>query len=160
VTAGESPGGGVLDDLLASVNRLRFRSSSEGEQARREEREVELDERFGCSRRLAVYGSLVPGRTNHYMLSDLTGEWALGMVRGALRDVGWGAVQGYPALCWDPRSEQDVAVHLFVSPELPRRWGRLDAFEGEGYLRILVTLELAGWGGEVANLYAVRGLGG
>lgn len=118
--------------------------------------ESEIEARFTASQRLAVYGTLAPGRSNHYLLQNLAGEWSEGVVRGALEDVGWGAVQGYPALRWDPRGERKVRAHLLVSPELPLHWEQLDAFEGESYVRVLVTVELDGGGIEVANLYEAR----
>lgn len=156
---GVSPGDPGRDERLAALNRLRLRGESEAERRRLEALEAELERDYGCSRRLAVYGTLVPGRSNHYMVKDLVGEWLQGSVRGALRDVGWGAVEGYPALVWEPDAAARVAVHLLISPELPRHWERLDAFEGEGYLRILVPVEVDGGGIEVANLYAVRAFG-
>lgn len=148
------------DERLAIVNRLRLQAGDAAEQRRLETLEAELERDYACSHRLAVYGTLVPGRSNHYMVKDLVGAWLQGSVRGSLRDVGWGAVEGYPALTWQPGADARVAVHLLISAELPRHWQRLDAFEGEGYLRILVPVEVDGGRFEVANLYAVRGLGG
>jgi hypothetical protein len=40
--------------------------------------------------RLATYGSLAPGRPNEGQLSDLTGRWLAGHVRGKLVEAGWG----------------------------------------------------------------------
>jgi hypothetical protein len=43
----------------------------------------------GSDRRLAVYGSLAPGRPNHHQLSDLSGRWIKGTVQGScLNKVG------------------------------------------------------------------------
>jgi gamma-glutamylcyclotransferase (GGCT)/AIG2-like uncharacterized protein YtfP len=134
------------------VNRRRREGSSDGSPRLEEE----LETRFAVSSHLAVYGSLAPGRSNHYLLQDLAGEWSEGVVRGSMEDVGWGAVQGYPALRWDPQGEQKVRAYLLVSPELPRHWMQLDAFEGESYVRVLVTVELDGGGIAIANLYEAR----
>ena len=89
--------------------------------------------------RLAIYGTLAPGRVNHGQLADLQGSWRQGSVRGRLVDAGWGAELGCPGLILDP-SGQEVDVHVFQSPELPYHWQRLDAFEGAGYLRVMTTV--------------------
>ena len=92
--------------------------------------------------RLAVYGTLRPGQPNHHQLAGLDGEWRAGAVRGRLVDEGWAASLGHRALVLDPAAPQ-VAVDLFESPDLPQHWGRLDAFEGPGYRRIVATVETA-----------------
>lgn len=92
--------------------------------------------------RLATYGSLAPGQVNHHELAGLSGEWHTGTVRGTLVEKGWGADLGYPALTLSDRGEA-IAVHLFVSPDLPAHWPRLDAFEGEGYRRVAASVETA-----------------
>lgn len=90
--------------------------------------------------RLATYGTLAPGRPNHYQLAGLRGRWLKGIVRGRLVAEGWGAALGYPALVLDPAGDP-VEVHLFESPDLPLHWARLDAFEGDGYRRAAVGVE-------------------
>ena len=66
---------------------------------------------MGPNHRLATYGSLAPGRRNHSQLDGLTGRWFEGQVYGELRNAGWGASLGYPALVLDPQgSAVDVAV--------------------------------------------------
>ena len=88
---------------------------------------------------LAVYGALAPGRANHHQLDGLVGTWSHGWVRGLLIPAGWGAAQGYPGLLLD-EDGANVAVQLFESADLPHHWARLDAFEGPGYCRTLVTV--------------------
>jgi gamma-glutamylcyclotransferase (GGCT)/AIG2-like uncharacterized protein YtfP len=92
--------------------------------------------------RLATYGTLAPGRVNASQLTDLTGTWTTGTIRGRLVETGWGAALGYPALVLDAEGEA-VPVHLFTSPDLPAHWARLDAFEGSEYLRGEVLVETA-----------------
>jgi gamma-glutamylcyclotransferase (GGCT)/AIG2-like uncharacterized protein YtfP len=89
---------------------------------------------MGPEHRLAVYGTLAPGRSNHHQLAGLIGDWTGGVVRGKLFPEGWGAIQGYPALRLDPRGD-DIAVQLFTSSDLPDHWDRLDRFEGADYRR-------------------------
>lgn len=104
--------------------------------------------------RLAVYGSLAPGRGNHRELADLAGEWRVGRVRGWLVESGWGAAQGYPGLRPDPDGPR-VEVQVLISPDLPGHWTRLDAFEGDEYERVTVTVETDG-GPLRAQIYALR----
>jgi gamma-glutamylcyclotransferase (GGCT)/AIG2-like uncharacterized protein YtfP len=103
--------------------------------------------------RLATYGTLSPGRTNHHQLAGLRGKWREGTVRSTLVEIGWGAALGYPGLIPDPDGPP-VGVALFDSPDLPAHWERLDVFEGEGYRRVVVTVSTAN-GETDAWIYAV-----
>lgn len=91
--------------------------------------------------RLAVYGSLAPGRSNHDQMAGMEGTWTPGLVRGRLAVDGWGEGGAYPALVCDPDGPE-VAVLLFESADLPAHWARLDAFEDDGYAREAVVVEL------------------
>jgi gamma-glutamylcyclotransferase (GGCT)/AIG2-like uncharacterized protein YtfP len=91
--------------------------------------------------RLAVYGTLAPGKPNHHQLAGLTGTWRHGSVRGRLVEGGWGSAMGYPALIPDEKAAP-VAVQLFESADLPAHWQRLDDFEGDGYRRVAVAVAL------------------
>jgi gamma-glutamylcyclotransferase (GGCT)/AIG2-like uncharacterized protein YtfP len=97
------------------------------------------ERRTAAGRRLAVYGSLAPGRPNHYQLAALGGVWREGLVRGRFVDAGWGAALGYPALVLDPNGA-DVPVHILESDALPDHWARLDEHEGSDYRRVVVTV--------------------
>jgi gamma-glutamylcyclotransferase (GGCT)/AIG2-like uncharacterized protein YtfP len=120
--------------------------------------EWQLDELFRTDERLAVYGTLAPGRPNHHVVAPLGGEWTEGVVEGDLYPVGWGATLGYPA--FRPRAGGPaVAVHVLTSPKLALAWPALDEFEGPGYRRILIPVLTPGTADErrlltVANLYA------
>jgi len=89
--------------------------------------------------RLAVYGTLAPGKPNHHALDGLRGQWEDGAVRGRLIQAGWAAEDGYPALVLDPNG-QEVRVHVFTSADLPDHWARLDAFEGAQYQRVSASI--------------------
>jgi gamma-glutamylcyclotransferase (GGCT)/AIG2-like uncharacterized protein YtfP len=114
-----------------------------------------LDALLAPDERLAVYGTLAPGRVNHHMVAPLGGAWSEGVVEGELVESGWGAPLGYRALrlrAGGPR----VAVHLLTAPALREAWPRLDAFEGSEYRRTLTPVWSAD--GErrllaVANVY-------
>lgn len=103
--------------------------------------------------RLATYGTLAPGRTNHAQLKDLPGRWTEGTVRGRLVQSGWGAALGFPGLVLDQEG-QNVEVFLFESPDLPDHWDRLDDFEGEGYRRVETHVN-TDEGGVSAFIYVV-----
>lgn len=103
--------------------------------------------------RLAVYGTLAPGKSNHGQLAGLSGKWSHGTVRGTLRPAGWGVTHGFPGLIWNPSGDR-VAVQLFESQDLERHWERLDAFEGEDYQRLLIPVELDG-SLVAANIYTL-----
>jgi len=94
-------------------------------------------------RRLATYGTLSPGRVNHHLLEGLRGIWRTGHITGRLVEEGWGATMGFPAFVRDPAGER-VAVHLLESADLPDHWERLDAFEGDGYRRVIVPVDTDG----------------
>lgn len=107
----------------------------------------------GATCRLAVYGSLAPGQSNHHQLHGLAGRWIEGTVRGQLYQDGWGADLGYPGLVLDPGGPA-VGVDLFDSPDLADHWIRLDEFEGSGYRRAVTTVSTAE-GDLLASIYVV-----
>ena len=89
--------------------------------------------------RLAVYGSLQPGRENHYLLAKYPGTWSRGRVRGDLINAGWGAAGGYLGLI--PRDDGAwVSVQVFESESLAGAWQELDEFEGSEYQRVLIPI--------------------
>jgi len=90
--------------------------------------------------RLAIYGTLAPGRVNHHQISGLAGAWKRGTVRGKLFASGWRAAVGFPGLILDPLGPL-VDVDLFESADLPVHWTRLDEFEGSGYRRVVTTVK-------------------
>jgi gamma-glutamylcyclotransferase (GGCT)/AIG2-like uncharacterized protein YtfP len=103
--------------------------------------------------RLVTYGTLAPGRHNHGQLSDLTGRWIVGHVRGSLIEAGWGAKLGYPGFILDPDGAL-TEVFVFESPALRAHWHRLDSFEGPGYRRVAVDVSTAE-GIRPASIYVV-----
>ena len=107
-----------------------------------------------AAHRLAVYGTLAPGRSNHHQVAMLRGAWRQGTVRGQLLPQGWGAALGYPALILDDSAEP-VAAHLLESSDLPSHWARLDAFEGDGYRRVVAAVSIGGQP-VLANIYVLN----
>ncbi len=94
------------------------------------------------NQRLFVYGTLAPGQPNAHILADVPGEWAAATVTGTLFQEGWGVALGYPGIVLD---KHGGSVHglVFSSANLAQHWARLDAFEGEGYERVLTEVKLA-----------------
>jgi gamma-glutamylcyclotransferase (GGCT)/AIG2-like uncharacterized protein YtfP len=138
-------------DLLDAANAARRRSGTAADA------EAQLDSLFGTGERLAVYGSLAPGRQNHHIVEPHGGTWTTGVVEGDLLRYGWGAAIGFPALYPRPGGPA-VSVHLLTSSALRRTWADLDAFEGAEYRRVLVPVWSAGVASgrvlvTVANLY-------
>jgi len=118
--------------------------------------ESRLEELFGTGCRLAVYGSLAPGKENHHLVAPLGGTWLTGVVEGDLTRRGWGTALGYLALR-PRRGGPAVPAALLTSEGLPRAWAELDAFEGAEYRRVLVPVWSSAAGDRallgVANLY-------
>jgi gamma-glutamylcyclotransferase (GGCT)/AIG2-like uncharacterized protein YtfP len=147
--------------LVDAANAARCRMYASGEEPIREvDAEVRLESLFGTSQRLAVYGSLAPGRQNHHIVEPLAGTWSAGIVEGDLTHVGWGAAIGFPALRLHPGGPA-VPVSVLTSGALPGAWADLDAFEGKEYRRVLVPVWSAASPSvrfllTVANLYEAR----
>lgn len=110
-----------------------------------------------ASSRLAVYGSLAPGESNHHVLAGIAGTWRRGWVEGDLHAEGWGATHGYPGLVWRPGGPR-CPVAVLESDDLDAHWQRLDAFEGDDYRRIVVPVFGLSDGDKSlpANTYVVR----
>jgi gamma-glutamylcyclotransferase (GGCT)/AIG2-like uncharacterized protein YtfP len=107
----------------------------------------------GAATRLAIYGTLAPGRSNHHQIAALSGRWLHGTVKGTLIEEGWGAALGYPGIVLDA-SAIPVDVQVFESPDLPNEWDRLDAFEGPGYQRVVTNVSTSE--GEIeAQIYEI-----
>jgi gamma-glutamylcyclotransferase (GGCT)/AIG2-like uncharacterized protein YtfP len=112
---------------------------------------------FGPSTKLFAYGTLRPGEPNSHKLDDFAGDWIDATVKGSLRDDGWGATEGYPAITLDPEGA-NVSGVILVSSDLTDNWGVLDEFEGAEYCRVLTCAQRADDVVEVVNVYALREL--
>ncbi|MEX1288652.1 MAG: gamma-glutamylcyclotransferase family protein [Acidimicrobiia bacterium] len=91
--------------------------------------------------RLAVYGTLRRGGSNHHVVAGISGTWAPGTVRGWVYELTWGPAAGYPGLTLDPDGAA-VPVDVLTTDDLDRHLPRLDRFEGDGYRRIVTSVTL------------------
>ena len=144
----------LIDAANAARARVDFRGTARDDACGAE---AQLESLFRTSERLAVYGTLAPGRQNHHIVAPLGGEWTTGFVEGDLFIHGWGAAAGFPALRPRPGGPA-VPIHVLASTALPAAWPDLDAFEGAEYRRMLIPV----WSGAsragqrvvtVANVY-------
>ncbi|MEO0542475.1 MAG: gamma-glutamylcyclotransferase family protein [Pseudomonadota bacterium] len=110
---------------------------------------------FGAEHRLATYGTLAPGKGNYHHVSDLSGDWFTGTVRGILFEEGWGSDQGCPGMVPSDEGEA-IGVHILQSPDLPAHWDRLDAFEGGEYRRMVIPVHLSDGKVIDCSIYALR----
>ena len=88
---------------------------------------------------LFMYGTLMPGQSNHHHVKDIPGHWQRASVRGRLYPKGIGLAAGYPVLVPD-ESAEPVSGWLLVSDVLDDHWLRLDDFEGVAYTRALLEV--------------------
>ena len=108
-----------------------------------------------ATERLFVYGTLAPGRANHDVLEAIPGTWEAATIKGKLFQEGWGAQLGSPGIV--PTEDGDVVQgFVFSSEHLTDQWARLDAFEGEGYDRVRVTVRVEGTRSVDAYVYALK----
>jgi gamma-glutamylcyclotransferase (GGCT)/AIG2-like uncharacterized protein YtfP len=84
------------------------------------------------SHRLALYGTLRRGHINHSLISNIPGEWSSGLVTGTIREI-----DAYPAFAWLAAGPEQV-VEILNSEFLPQHYERIDKFEEERYVRVLV----------------------
>ena len=91
------------------------------------------------STKLIVYGTLAPGESNASQLENLSGNWSQCFVRGKLEIE----KNGLKTFSWDPNVPEHE-FQLFESDELPEHWHRLEAFEGDGYMRRSTLAKVSG----------------
>jgi gamma-glutamylcyclotransferase (GGCT)/AIG2-like uncharacterized protein YtfP len=106
--------------------------------------------------RLAIYGSLGPGRENEHVMTAIGGSWREGYsIAGTRLSKGWGASLGYPGVRWEAGVGR-IDVSVFDSEALPLHWADLDGFEGDEYARLYVSLWRNGEATDVAFAYTIR----
>ncbi|MDZ7924594.1 MAG: gamma-glutamylcyclotransferase family protein [Marinagarivorans sp.] len=102
---------------------------------------------------LFVYGTLAPHQENAHFLNALDGHWQTAFVKGEHFPQGLPGTEGYPALKLGSNSA-NIQGLIFTSAQLESIWPVLDAFEGEGYARVLTTAYLQDGRAYPAYIYA------
>lgn len=92
--------------------------------------------------KLFAYGTLLPNRSNEHWLKNIGGTFTPAKIRAKILPDGWGLASGYPAILVDD-GQGWVDGMVFESADLPNHWQALDDFEGAGYRRELVTVQVA-----------------
>ena len=90
---------------------------------------------------LALYGSLVPGEKNNWVVRSIDGEWLAGGVRGFVFDITWGPAEGFEGFLPDDSGNM-VPVMVLVSEQLEKNWRSIDDFHGDGFARRIVPTTL------------------
>jgi gamma-glutamylcyclotransferase (GGCT)/AIG2-like uncharacterized protein YtfP len=145
-----------LGRVLSRINDLRRQAIEGGAPTCLAEAEEIVEDIFGASHHLAIYGSLAPGEANHSVIESVPGVWLDASVRGEVHPTGWGLTGGFPGMKWRLRGAR-FPVKMFVSTALVDHWARLDEFEGPEYVRILVPVYDEKLNATtVANVYEVR----
>jgi gamma-glutamylcyclotransferase (GGCT)/AIG2-like uncharacterized protein YtfP len=104
---------------------------------------------------VVVYGTLTPGRQNHFVVEHMKGLWRKGIIKGQLKNAGWSTDLGYKAFKPTLTQEQEeIQAVVFFSDELVANWKRLDEFEGNGSKRILRKNELENGETGIEYIYA------
>lgn len=99
-----------------------------------------------------AYGTLMPGKSNAHQLSGIEGQWQKGWARGRFFPSAWGEAVGFPGIILDEHGQR-IQGMLLSSGDLPAHWNRLDAFEGEGYVRVITRVTLADGSRVRAHIY-------
>lgn len=84
---------------------------------------------------LAVYGTLMPGAENHWLVRSIVGDWRAGHVTGWTYPIGFGPAEGHLGLTLDSAGVR-VPVAVLTSDRLDRHWREIDDFEGPAYRRV------------------------
>lgn len=147
-----------LDTIIETLNKkdnIANITTSESEETILTEEEKALIKTYQPEKVLIVYGTLAPGRQNHYVVENIKGQWRSGIIRGKLKDAGWGANLGYKAFHPTSKEEQEeIKAFVLFSGELMANWKMLDEFEGPGYKRIIAKYELDNGETGVGYVYA------
>ena len=88
-------------------------------------------------------------------MAAVPGVWEPATIRGELLQLGWGAEVGYPGIVVK-KDGPVVDGFVFTSDALDEHWERLDDFEGDGYRRVLTTVELGDGRTVEAHIHVLR----
>jgi gamma-glutamylcyclotransferase (GGCT)/AIG2-like uncharacterized protein YtfP len=104
---------------------------------------------------LFVYGTLIPGQKNEFVLKKISGNWQKATTKGLFDKKGWSKTNGFPAIILDKNGEI-IPGFLFSSDELTEHWNRIDYFETSMYQRVLTTVFLENGTEIMAYIYELN----
>ncbi|RFM36993.1 gamma-glutamylcyclotransferase family protein [Chitinophaga silvisoli] len=90
--------------------------------------------------RLFVYGTLRPNEENAHILEAIGGTFKKGFIYGTHYTSGFGPGKEYPGVVLSGTGK--IPGYIFYSDQLANSWTALDEFEGEGYYRVSVEVQL------------------
>jgi len=89
---------------------------------------------------LITYGSLMPGKSNADVVSNIPGIWIYGTIQGYLSNPDWEIEGGYPVLMLDaPQHYHTIPVAILLAQDMSPWWPIIDRFEGSGYERVSIS---------------------
>jgi gamma-glutamylcyclotransferase (GGCT)/AIG2-like uncharacterized protein YtfP len=143
-----------MDEIIQHLNEKNYTFGTENDLT---EAEKAVIQRYCPEKALIVYGTLAPGKPNHFVVEHIKGDWQKGIVKGRLFSEGWGADMGYPGFKHSSKELQEtISAHILFSDELVKNWPMLDDFEGVGYKRVLAKFELENGIVGVGNIYSIN----
>ncbi len=89
------------------------------------------------------------------MLTVIGGSWEAATITGKLRAEGWDAEMGYPGITINEHGDK-IEGFIFSSDNFSNHWARLDAFEGDGYCRVLAKVQVNDGSVTEAYVYVLR----
>ena len=106
---------------------------------------------------LFVYGTLIPGQINDFVLKKLSGTWQKASVKGFFDKKGWLKTQGFPAVIIDENGNT-IYRYLFSTEELSKNWQMIDDFESDLYQRVKTSVFLENNHQVIAYIYELNKL--
>jgi gamma-glutamylcyclotransferase (GGCT)/AIG2-like uncharacterized protein YtfP len=106
--------------------------------------------------RLFVYGTLRPNEENAHILEAIGGTFKKGFINGTHYTSGFGPDKTHPGVVLS--GTNTIPGYIFYSDNLATSWDSLDEFEGEGYYRVTVTVQLEDDTTETAYIYTTDAL--
>ncbi|MDD7908696.1 MULTISPECIES: gamma-glutamylcyclotransferase family protein [Pseudovibrio] len=106
---------------------------------------------------LFVYGSLAPGASHEYLLTQVSGVWTRASVRAHYQDRGFSEGKGYPALVPDEQADW-LRGYVYSSQSLHEIWDDIDEWEGEEYVRVPIEVQCEDGSLLHAQAYVLRTL--
>ena len=104
---------------------------------------------------LFVYGTLIPGQINDFVLKKLSGTWQKATVKGFFDKNGWHKTQGFPAVILKEQGN-NIDGYLFSSDELSKNWQLIDDFESDLYQRVQTNVLLENNHQIIAYIYELN----